>query len=87
MKKLYLIQFKSSDTLAFESKVKELGSWIKYFGDNWIVETTLSSKEIYEKLTVGNKDKSIFIIQLDTSNYYGRMNTKLWEYLNPRRKK
>ena len=87
MKKVYLIQFNSSDSLAFESKVKALGSWIKYFGDNWIVETTLTSKEIYEKLSVGHEDKSIFIIQLDTSNYYGRMNTKLWEYLKPRRKK
>ena len=87
MKKVYLIQFNSSDSLAFESKVKALGSWIKYFDDNWIVETTLSAKEIYDKLIVGNDDKSIFIIQLDTSNYWGRMNSKLWDYLKPRRKK
>lgn len=87
MKKVYLIQFNSSDSLAFENKVKSLGSWIKYFGDNWIVETTLSAKEIYDKLTVGSDDKSIFIIQLDTSNYWGRMNSKLWDYLKPRQKK
>lgn len=87
MKKIYLIQFKSSDSLAFESKVKSIGSWVKYFDDNWIVETTLSSKEIYDKISVGNEDKSIFIIQIDSSNYWGRMNSKLWDYLKPRRRK
>lgn len=86
MKKIYLIQFKSSDSLAFESKVKAIGSWVKYFDDNWIVETTLSAKEIYDKISVGNEDKSIFIIQLDASNYWGRMNSKLWDYLKPRKK-
>lgn len=87
MKKVYLIQFNNSDSLTLENKVKSLGSWIKYFGENWLVETTLSSKEIYQKLSDGNEDKSIFIIQLETSNYYGRMNTKLWEYLLPKQKK
>ncbi|WP_396210428.1 hypothetical protein [Flavobacterium sp.] len=86
MKKTYLIQFKSSDAFFFESKVKTLGSWVKYFDDNWIVETTLTAKEIYDKLSVGNTDKSIFIIQLDISNYWGRMNSKLWDYLKLRRK-
>ena len=87
MKKVYLIQFNNNNSILFESKVKALGSWIKYFGDNWIVESNLSSEEIFNKLSVGNEDKNIFIIQLDTSNYWGRMNSKLWDYLKPRRKR
>lgn len=87
MKKVYLIQFNNNNSILFESKVKAIGSWIKYFGDNWIVESNLSSKEIFDKLSIGNEDKNIFIIQLDTSNYWGRMNSKLWDYLKPRRKR
>jgi hypothetical protein len=87
MKKVYLIQYNNSDSAIFENKVKALGSWIKYFGDNWLIESSLSSKEIYEKLSVGSQDKSVFIIEVDANNYYGRMNTKLWDYLQPRRKK
>ncbi len=87
MKKVYLIQYRISDNIAFENKVKSIGTWIKYFDDNWLVESTLSSKEIYEKLTVGNNDKSIFIIEVNTENYYGRMNTKVWDYLKISRKK
>ncbi len=87
MKKIYLIQFNNNNSILFENKVKALGSWIKYFGDNWIVESNLSSKEIFNKLSVGNEDKNIFIIQLDSSNYWGRMNSKLWDYLKPRRKR
>ena len=86
MKKIYLIQFKNSDAFVFESKVKTLGIWVKYFDDTWIVESSLTAKEIYDKLSVGNSDKSIFIIQLDLSNYWGRMNSKLWDYLKLRRK-
>lgn len=87
MNKVYLIQFRTSDNAAFESKVKSIGSWIKYFDDNWIVESNLSAKDIYERISVGNEDKNIFVVELDTSNYWGRMNAKLWEYLKPRRKK
>jgi len=87
MKKVYLIQYRISENIAFENNVKSIGTWIKYFDDNWLVESTLSSKEIYEKLTVGNNDKSIFIIEVSTTNYYGRMNTKVWDYLKLSRKK
>ena len=49
MKKLYLIQYRNH-SVSIEEKIKSLGSWIKYFSDNWIVESELSSKDIYEKL-------------------------------------
>jgi len=85
MNKIYLIQY-NEDNAAFENKLKSLGSWIKYFDDNWIVETTFSAKEVYEKISLGNENKSIFIIELDKNNYWGRMNSKVWEYLKNRKK-
>jgi|JI9StandDraft_2_1071091.scaffolds.fasta_scaffold131317_2 hypothetical protein len=87
MKKIYLIQHNLSNNSIIELRIKSLGSWVKYFSENWIVETELSSKEIYQKLSVGFEQDSFMIIQLDNNNYYGRMNTTLWDYLKPRRKK
>lgn len=87
MKKIYLIQYNIADSEAFENRLKKLGSWVKYFTDNWIVESELSAKEIYKHLSVGYEEKSILVIEVDTNNYYGRMNTKLWDYLKPKRKK
>jgi hypothetical protein len=87
MKKVYLIQYNISDNLIFESRVKSLGDWVKYFSDNWLVASELSALEISEKLTEGYENKSILVIELSTSNYYGRMNTKVWEFLKTHKKK
>lgn len=85
MTKLYLIQYRTH-SISLEEKIKSLGSWVKYFSDNWIVESELSSNEIYQKLSFENDKNSLLIIELKGENYYGRMNTKLWEYLKKRRK-
>jgi hypothetical protein len=87
MKKVYLIQYSLDNSEAFESRLKKLGSWVKYFSDNWIIESELSAEEIYKKLSAGYEEQNILIMEIDSNNYYGRMNTKLWEYLKPRRKK
>jgi hypothetical protein len=86
MKKIYLIQSSIKDNEAFTSKIKSLGPWLKYLSDNWIVESTLSSTEIYERISIGDDNESIFIIELNTSNYWGRMNTVVWDYLKKRKK-
>jgi hypothetical protein len=52
-----------------------------------MIVSELSAKEIYEKLTEGNENKSILIIEIDTKNYYGRMNTKIWEFLKKHKNK
>ena len=81
MKKVYLIQYNINDNLIFDSRVKNLGDWVKYFSDNFIVASDLSAQQIYEHITDGFDNKSILIIELDTKNYYGRMNTKIWDFL------
>lgn len=87
MKKVYLIQYNISDNSIFENRVKSLGKWVKYFSDNWLIISELQSKEIYEKITEGYENKSILVIELSTSNYYGRMNTKVWEFLKAHKQK
>ncbi len=85
MKKIYLIQGKISDNQAFDARVKSIGTWIKYFDNNWMVESTLSAKEIYDKLSIGFENENMFIIELNKTNYWGRMNSKVWDYLKDRK--
>jgi hypothetical protein len=61
MKKIYLIQSAIKDNEAFSNRIKSLGTWLKYFSDNWIVESTFSAKEIYDRLSSGHENESIFI--------------------------
>lgn len=85
MKKLYLIQSKIYDT-DFDTRIKAIGSWVKYFDNNWIVETTLTSHEIYNKISFGFENESMLIVELSKTNYWGRMNTKVWDYLKEKKK-
>ena len=56
--------------------------------DGRIVGVTeeLSAQEIYNRLSVGHDKDSIFVIELNVNNYWGRMNTKVWDYLKERKK-
>lgn len=86
MKKTYLIQTSIKENEAFNERIKSLGTWLKYFSDNWIIESTLSAQEIYNKLSDGHDKDSIFVIELNVNNYWGRMNTVVWDYLKERKK-
>jgi hypothetical protein len=79
--KVYLVQFTTADKYIFEPRIKNLGEWVKYYDDNYLVASELNADEIYRHLTDGYVNKSILVIQVSTSNYYGRMNTKVWEIL------
>lgn len=85
MKKIYLIQTKISDNQAFDARIKSFGSWIKYLDNNWMIETTLSAKEVYDKLSVGFENDIMFIVELGKTNYWGRMNSNVWDYLKERK--
>jgi hypothetical protein len=79
--KVYLIQFKNSDKEIFEPRIKQLGDWVKYFEDNYLISSDLDAKEIYMNITEGYDKKTLLIIQVSTTDYYGRMNTKVWDIL------
>jgi len=86
MKKIYLVQYKKGTDISFENRVKSISAnWIKYFDDNFIVESELSPKEIYDKLKDGFEETSILIIEMNKTNYYGRMNTNLWDWIKSRK--
>lgn len=80
MKKIYLIQH-NAETEVLNTRIKALGIWTKYFSDNWLVESDMSAKEIYNKISEGFEDKSIFVVEVDPNNYWGRMNTKVWDFI------
>lgn len=79
--KVFLVQFTTVDKVIFEPRIKKLGEWVKYFDDNYLVSSDLNADEIYRHLTERYENKSLLVIQVSTLNYYGRMNTKVWDIL------
>lgn len=84
--KVYLVQFTNPDKIIFEPRIKQLGEWVKYFDDNYFVASQLNAVQVFEYLTDGYENKSLIIIEVSTTNYYGLMNTKVWDILKKNKK-
>nr|WP_294873524.1 DUF3884 family protein [uncultured Pedobacter sp.] len=85
MKKIYIIQYELEEDLILKERIKSLGAWISYFPKSWVVESDLSPLQIYNKLSADYAKARIFIIELNTSHYYGMMPTELWDWLTERK--
>lgn len=84
MKKIILVIYDLSlDSDILRDRIKSLGSNYTFWGNHWFVETSLTTKEVYEKLSTNEfKTTSILVVELskNSSYYYGRMNTSLWDW-------
>ena len=86
MKKQYLIQYKITADEVIANRIKSItSSWIKFFDNSWLIESTLTAKEIYEKISLSSDEFSVIIIEINKGSYYGRMNTKIWDWLKQKR--
>ena len=88
MKKIFYISFdKPLLDVATDKKIKDMGPWFRYFGNNWLLETELSEKQIYDRLqTIGNEFR-ILIIEINIKSSWGWMPKDAWTWLNERRNK
>lgn len=71
----------------FEDRIKALGDTFHIFSNMVFVETESSSKEVYEKLSSGIYENSLMLILYvhnELFGFWGRMNTKLWDWLKER---
>lgn len=71
----------------FEDRIKALGDTFHIFSNMVFVETESNSKEVYEKLSSGIYENSLMLILYvhnELFGFWGRMNTKLWDWLKER---
>lgn len=85
MKKIILVIYDPSiDNDILRDRIKSLGSNYTFWSNHWFVETSYSTKEVYEKISVNEfETASILVVELSktSASYYGRMNTSLWDWL------
>ena len=84
MKKIYIIIVSpelNSDKII--ERIKMIGSNYIFWNNHWLVSSSESAKDIYHKLSVDEFNlASIFVSEMNIANYFGRMNTTLWDWLN-----
>ncbi len=81
MGQTYIIQFTVKDESVLVDRIKALGRWMTYFPSSIVVESNLSPKEIYDKISVGFEKDRILILQLVQAKYWGVMPKEAWDWL------
>lgn len=88
MKNILLIIYdKAIDSQILCDRIKSLGPNYQFWDNHWFVETQLDAKKVYKQISTGEYEQaSIIVMELSRSqiNYYGRMNTSLWDWLKSR---
>ncbi|GJL85792.1 MAG: hypothetical protein DHS20C02_15670 [Micavibrio sp.] len=61
--------------------IKRLGAWWHYLDSTWIVKSSYSAPEIFEKLKPHiDKNDTVLVIEI-TSEYSGWLPQKAWDWL------
>ena len=74
----------------FKDRIKTLGDTFYIFDNMVLVETDNSTKEAYDKLSMDTYEKSsmlILYVRNEMLGFWGRMNVKLWTWLDERAEK
>lgn len=88
--KIYLIIYDpslESDILKDRIQLMGLSSY-SFWNNNCFIQTEMTTKEVYNYISKGGfETASILVIEMSTEDlsYYGRMDPKLWEWLQSRK--
>lgn len=64
--------------------IKKLGAWWHYLDSTWLVDTNLSSDQIYARIKPHVDDNDHFLIIKVTRDYTGWLPKKAWEWIKQR---
>lgn len=64
--------------------IKALGAWWHYLDSTWLVDTTLSAKDVWNRLAPHvDENDSVLVIGV-TRNYSGWLPPKAWDWISQR---
>lgn len=64
--------------------IKALGTWWHYLDSTWLVDTTLSAKEVWDRLgSHVDQNDAVLVIGV-TRNYSGWLPQRAWDWINQR---
>ena len=57
-------------------------TWMHYLDSTWIIKSSLSAEQVYDKIKAVVDDNDYFIIIEVVKDYYGWLPKESWEYLD-----
>ena len=85
MSNLYYVQDKEQFQEISKDRMENIGDYINIFDTTYLLYTNKKSKEIYESISIDN-ESSVFIIQCNINDFYGRANKRVWQWLNEKKR-
>jgi hypothetical protein len=65
--------------------MKNIGEWISYFPNSWLVHTSLSPEEIYKRIGTNVAGDRFLILEVNLKDYYGILPNEAWAWLKSRK--
>ena len=84
MSRIYIIQYDVKEDSVIKDRIKTLGTWMNYFPKSWVIESDLTAKQIYDKISVDYEKDRFFIMELNKNNYWGVMPKEAWDWIKKR---
>ena len=64
--------------------IKDCGDWWHYLGSTWLVDTSLTAKDIWERLAPHVDKNDYFLVIRVTRDYEGWLPQEAWDWINNR---
>lgn len=82
----YDISDSNEDHTAFFERIQQLGAWMHYIEDTWILSTQRfsSSEQIFAELEplIDKKEDYVLVVRIDASDRQGWLPERAWDWFN-----
>lgn len=86
MKKFIIIIYKvDGDDKSVKDNIKQLGAWFNYLQGSFLLMTTISVQEIYNRINTNKSGDRFLIMEVDLKAYYGILPTEAWEWIKQKK--
>ena len=83
MNKILITYDPSFSNEILNDRIRNVGRSFNFYRNQWVVETEMTSKQVYERLSAGEFESlTMLVVEISDTNYYGRMNTALWDWFS-----
>lgn len=69
---------------ALYEAIKSCGTWWHFLGSTWLVDTSLTSKGVWDRIAPHVDKNDLFLVIGVTRDYQGWLPQEAWDWLNSR---
>lgn len=86
MKKFIIIIYKiDGDDKSVKDNIKLLGAWFNFLQGSFLLMTTISVEEIYNRINTNKSGDRFLIMEVNLKTYYGILPTEAWDWLKQKK--